>query len=92
MVELTDEVNRQGAAGKIPVMARQLAVTMARTSSIRNDFTAMADLTTTIETAIRQQWNTNAPEGAAKAAFASARHTAVQKVQEKEREMMERAA
>ena len=92
VVALADEINRQGAAGKIQVMARQLAVAMSQNSPVRNNHQAMADLTATIQKSIHDQWNTSAPEGAAKAAFASARHTAVQKVQEKEREMMERAA
>lgn len=92
VMSLTDEINRQGAAGKITVMARQLAVAMSRGSAVRNDHQAMSDLTATVEKSIREQWNTDAPEGAAKAAFASARHTAIQRVQEKEREMMERAA
>lgn len=92
VVALADEINRQGAAGKIQVMARQLAVAMSKDSPMRNNHQAMADLTATIQKSIHDQWNTDAPEGAANAAFASARHTAVQKVQEKEREMMERAA
>jgi hypothetical protein len=97
VVELTDEVNRQGAAGKIRVMATQLARAMTAEdhpgrAALKDDPTFLADLTANIETSIRKQWNTDAPEGAAKAAYAAARHAAVQKVQDKEREMAERAA
>jgi hypothetical protein len=92
IVELTDEVNRQGAAGKLGIMSQQLAYAMTKDPKLRADNTFMDDLTMKIADAILHQWNTGNPEGAAKQAFGAARAVAIQKVADKQREMAERAA
>jgi hypothetical protein len=87
-VYLADEVNRQGAAGKVAVMAQQLAHAMTKSPKMSNDAAFMTELRTTIEASIAKQWSV----GQGKAAFTSARNAAIQKVSEKEREMAEQAA
>lgn len=93
MVELSDQVNVQGAAGKLGIMSRQLAVAMtAKKQAELKDPAFIDDLTMKIADAILHQWNTNNPDGAAKQAFGAARAVALQTVADKQREMAERAA
>lgn len=80
VVALTDEINRMGAAGKVPEMARQLAVAMTRGDPHRNDRDYMAELTETIRQSILDQWSV----GQAKDAFAGAKHAATQKMHQME--------
>lgn len=81
LTELADEVNRMGAADKVDVMAVQLADAMTKDPKMRAG-PAFNSLVSTISESIKQQWNTDAPEGAAKAAFTSAKHVAQQKMAE----------
>jgi hypothetical protein len=92
IVELTNEINRMGADGKVPVMSRQLATAMvADEPKMRNDQKFLDEMIATIMEAILKQWNTDNPEGAAKQAFGAAKTLAFQKVAEKQREMAEAA-
>lgn len=92
MVELSDQVNVQGAAGKLGIMSQQLAYAMTKDPKLRADSKFTDDLTMKIADAILHQWNTDNPDGAAKQAFGAARAVALQSVAEKQREMAERAA
>ena len=88
VVALSDEVNRQGAAGKITVMARQLAMAMTRDHpKVRNDPQSMANLTASIDRDIHQQWST----GHAIDTVTREKQRVQQQVEQVEREMAERA-
>jgi hypothetical protein len=92
ILELSDEINRQGADGKVPVMSRQLAEAMlADEPKMKNDQQFLDQMTATIMEAILKQWNTDNPAGAAKQAFGAATTLAHQQVTEKQREMAEAA-
>ena len=92
VVELSDEVNRQGAAGKVGIMAQQLARAMTKDPKLSGDSTFIDDLTVKIAASILHEWNTDNPDGAAKQAYSAARAVALQTVAEKQREMAERGA
>jgi hypothetical protein len=92
IVELANQVNRQGASGKVQAMAAQLALAMTTDEpKMRADKAFMDQMASTITESILQQWNTDNPEGAARQAFRSAKSAAFQQVVEKQREMAEAA-
>lgn len=86
VVQLADEVNREGTARKIQVMARQMAEATVRDPRLKGNQDFMASLTGSIEKNIQDAWSRGEPE-AAKTAFRDARRNVQVRMVQAQREM-----
>lgn len=91
VVQLADQINRQGTSEKVEAMAVQMALATVKDPKLRDSTDFMASVTGQVEQSIKTEWAKGEPD-AAKQAFAAARHSVQVRSVQALREMAEQAA